>query len=273
MREPLSYQQFVERALIKNYKGDLYSKFMQALIRYEMIKPGDKVAVAISGGKDSLVLAKLFQEFKRHGNIDFELVFLTMDPGFLPVAMEKHLDTCRKLGIDIVVEPSDVFEVNRKMGVMDSPCFLCARMRRGVLYKLARKHGCNKLALGHHMDDVIETTILNMFYEGRYQTMMPKIRSENYEGIELIRPMYYIKESDIVRFANYCHLEPIKCGCPISDGEKDTKRKEIKRWIAEWRKTEPNIDINIFRSAENVNLKCVLRYHDDDHERTFLDDY
>ncbi len=270
--EDFNIQEWAERSLIKKFKGPIYSKFCKALLRYEMINPGDKIAVAVSGGKDSLVLAKLFQEFKRHGNVDFDLVFLTMDPGFREEAMKDHLDNCANLGIDITVEKSNIFEVNEKMGA-ESPCFLCARMRRGFLYKIAKQHGCNKLALGHHFDDVIETTIMNMFYVGCYKTMMPKIRSENYEGIELIRPMYLCKEADILRYIQYCHIKPMKCGCRISDGLEDTKRKEIKRWIAEWRKTDPNIDINIFRSAENVNLKCILGYHDDEKEKTFLDDY
>jgi len=270
--EEISYQEFVERSLIKKFKGPLFSKFCKALVQYEMINPGDKIAVAVSGGKDSFVLAKLFQEFQRHGNVDFQMVFITMDPGFREEAMAKHLDNCQKMGIDVIVEPSNIFSVNEQMGA-ESPCFLCARMRRGFLYKVAKKHGCNKLALGHHFDDVIETTIMNMFYAGSFRTMLPKIRSENYEGIELIRPMYFCKEAEIIRYVNYCHIETMKCGCKISDGLVDTKRKEIKRWIAEWRKTEPNIDINIFRAAENINLKCVLGFHDDDKASTFLDDY
>jgi tRNA 2-thiocytidine biosynthesis protein TtcA len=271
MRE-YSYQETVERSLNKKFKGPIYSKFLEALVDFQMISPGDKIAIAISGGKDSLLLAKLFQEFKRHGQVDFEMVFLTMDPGFNEVNLKQHLDNCQKLGIPLVVEKSNIFSVTEKLSA-ESPCFLCARMRRGFLYKVAKERGCNKLALGHHFDDVIETTLMNMFYAGCYKTMLPKVRSKNYEGIELIRPMYYVKEADILRFVQYNNLEVMKCGCKISDGIVDSKRQEMKRLIAQLRKTDPNIDINIFRSAQNVNLKSILGYHDDDKATSFLDDY
>jgi tRNA 2-thiocytidine biosynthesis protein TtcA len=271
MHEPL-FQEFVERSIIKKFKGPLYSKFLEAIVDYQLVSPGDKIAVALSGGKDSLLLAKLFQELKRHGQVEFDLVFLTMDPGFNEDNLNFHLENCKKLGIDVLVEKSNIFNVAGSLS-KDNPCFLCARMRRGFLYKVAKEHGCNKLALGHHFDDVIETTLMNMFYAGCYKTMLPKVRSENYEGMELIRPMYYIKEADVVRFMNYNHLETMKCGCRISDGLVDSKRKEIKTLIAQLRKTDPNIDINIFRSAQNVNLKAILGYHDDETTSTFLDDY
>ncbi len=271
MRE-FSYQDVVERSIIKTFKGPLYSKFIQAIGLYKLVEPGDKICVALSGGKDSLLLAKLFQEYKRHGNIDFELVFLTMDPGYPPEKLAKHRETCERIGIDLIVEPSTIFQVTEEFA-KEEPCFLCARMRRGVLYKLARKYGCNKLALGHHFDDVIETTLLNMLYAGSFKTMLPKIRSENYAGIELIRPLYLVKEHDIVRFMNYNKLEAMNCGCRFVLTKTDSKRGEVKNLIASLRKIYKNIDINIFRSAENVNLKGILGYQNDEEAKTFLDDY
>jgi len=270
--QELNIQEFVERSLNKKFKGPIYSKFLEALVDFQLVAPGDKIAVALSGGKDSLLLAKLFQEFKRHGQVPFELVFLTMDPGFNEANLQLHLDNCRKLGIDVIVEKSNIFNVTESMS-KENPCFLCARMRRGFLYKVAQEHGCNKLALGHHFDDVIETTLLNIFYAGCYKTMLPKVRSENYPGLELIRPMYYVKEAEITRFMNYNHLTAMDCGCKFSKGDIDSKRKEIKKMIIGLRKTDPNIDINIFRSAQNVNLKGVLGYHDDEEIINFLDNY
>ncbi|MFA5007114.1 MAG: tRNA 2-thiocytidine biosynthesis TtcA family protein [Candidatus Izemoplasmatales bacterium] len=267
-----SFRDVVERSITKTFKGPLYSKFVEAICLYHLVEPGDRIAVALSGGKDSLLLAKLFQEYRRHGNVEFEMVFLTMDPGYSPEKLEKHKETCERLGIDVAVEPSAIFKVTEEYAKED-PCFLCARMRRGVLYKLARKYGCNKLALGHHFDDVIETTLLNMFYAGTFKTMLPKIRSENYPEIELIRPMYLVKEHDIVRFMNYHKLEAMNCGCRFILTKTDSKRGEIKNLIASLRKVYMNIDINIFRSAENVNLNGVLGYRNEDDERTFLDDY
>jgi tRNA(Ile)-lysidine synthase TilS/MesJ len=271
MRE-YSFQETVERSLSKKFKGPIYSKFLEALVDFKMISTGDKVAIALSGGKDSLLLAKLFQEFKRHGQVEFDMVFLTMDPGFSEANLNSHLENCQKLGIPVTIEKSNIFSVTEKMAA-ENPCFLCARMRRGFLYKVAKELGCNKLALGHHFDDVIETTLMNMFYAGCYKTMLPKVRSQNYEGIELIRPMYYVKEADIHRFVQYNGIETMKCGCKISDGVVDSKRQEVKRFITQLRKSDPNIDINIFRSAQNVNLKSVLGYHNDDKSTSFLDDY
>lgn len=268
----LDYKALVERSIITKFKGPIYSKFNEAIFDYQLVSPNDKIAVAISGGKDSLLLAKLFQEFKRHGQINFDLVFIAMDPGFNKENRSHLEENARKLGIDLEIVDSNIFSVAESMS-KESPCFLCARMRRGFLYKVAQERGCNKLALGHHFDDVIETTLMNIFYAGCYKTMLPKVRSQNFENIELIRPMYYVKEADIIRFMNYNHLTTMNCGCRISDGIVDSKRKEVKKMIAELRKTDPNIDINIFRSAQNVNLEAVLGYHDDEHSVTFLDDY
>ncbi|MDD3127019.1 MAG: ATP-binding protein [Candidatus Izemoplasmatales bacterium] len=265
-------QESVERSLTKKFKGPIYSQFLKAITDFKLISDGDRIAVALSGGKDSLVLAKLFQEFKRHGQVQFELLFVTMDPGFKELYLAHHLENCHNLGVDVIVQKSNIFNVAELLA-KESPCFLCARMRRGFLYKVAQEHGCNKLALGHHFDDVIETTLLNIFYAGCYKTMLPKVRAANYEGMEMIRPMYYVKENDITRFMNYNHLTTYDCGCRISDGIVDSKRKEIKKLISQLRKNDINIDINIFRSAQNVNLKAILGYHDDEKTTSFLDEY
>lgn len=271
MRE-FGFQQLVERSINKNYRGPLYSKFLEAIEHYRLIEPNDRIAVAMSGGKDSLLMAKLFQEFQKHGTVPFELVFITMDPGFYQEDIEKHIALCESVGINLVVVKTNIFEVTNRIAE-ESPCYLCARMRRGSLYKIAKEQGCNKLALGHHFDDVIETTLLNIFYAGQFKTMLPKAKSENYEGIELIRPMYYIKEKDIERFRKYHHLEAMSCGCRIARNELDSKRKEIKQLIDSLRKVYKNIDINIFKSAENVNIQNVLGYYDDNGKYSFLDNY
>ncbi|MFH0992816.1 MAG: ATP-binding protein [bacterium] len=271
MRE-FTEKDFVERSLMKTFKGPIYSKFIEALDQYAMISPGDKIAVAMSGGKDSLLMAKLFQEFKRHGGIPFDLVFLTMDPGFEAEKIERHVTACHRIGIDIEVAKSTIFQITEDLAG-DAPCFLCARMRRGVLYKLAQERGCNKLALGHHFDDVIETTLLNIFYAGSFKTMLPKVRAAHYSEMELIRPLYLVKEKDIIRFMNYSKLEAMDCGCRFAVRRTDAKRVEIKNLIESLRKIYKNVDINIFRSAENVNLESVLGYYDDEERHSFLDDY
>ncbi|MBU1144500.1 MAG: hypothetical protein KJ971_01410 [Firmicutes bacterium] len=271
MRE-FTFQQNVERSLMKKFKGPIFSKFLKAIEEYDLIKDGDKVAVALSGGKDSLLLAKLFQEIKRHNHVSIDLVFITMDPGFDKAHLDLHLNNCKKLGIEVKVLESNVFDISNKMSP-ESPCFLCARMRRGFLYKVAKENGCNKLALGHHFDDVIETTLLNVFYTGTFKTMLPKARSKNYLDMELIRPMYLIKEKDIIHFSKYHHLETMACGCKIASCEIDSKRKEMKDLVSQMRKIYVNTDINIFRSAENVNIKGVLGYYDDEEKTSFLDDY
>ena len=271
MRE-FGFQQLVERSINKNYRGPLYSKFLEAIEQYRLIETGDRIAVALSGGKDSLLMAKLFQEFQKHGTVQFELFFMTMDPGFYQEDLDKHVQLCQTVGIDLHVFKTNIFDVTDRIA-KENPCYLCARMRRGSLYRIAKENGCNKLALGHHFDDVIETTLLNIFYAGQFKTMLPKAKSENYEGIELIRPMYFIKEKDIERFRKYHHLESMSCGCRIARNELDSKRKEIKHLIESLRKVYKNIDINIFRSAENVNMQNILGYYDDDGKYSFLDKY
>jgi tRNA 2-thiocytidine biosynthesis protein TtcA len=273
MRE-MNYAMQVERSLQKKFKPTLYGKFLRAIDDYQLIQPGDKIAVAMSGGKDSLLMAKLFQEAKKHSGLTFDLVFLSMNPGFEPGLMEVFKDNCLKLEIPTVYEDARIFEVLEREA-KDSPCFLCARMRRGALYALAKKHGCNKLALGHHFDDVIETTLLNVFYAGMFKTMLPKARSENYEGMELIRPMYLIKEEDIIRFANYHQINAMACGCKIARKEVDSKRRAMKELVKSLKKSNDNVDISIFRAAENVNMHNVLGYFNNDTgiKKTFMDDY
>jgi tRNA 2-thiocytidine biosynthesis protein TtcA len=273
MRE-MTFAEEVERSILKKYKGTIYGKFLRAIDDYQLIQPGDKIAVAMSGGKDSLLMAKLFQEAKRHSGMEFELVFLMMDPGFVPELVEQFKANCERLAIPVVIESSRIFDVLQREAP-ESPCFLCARMRRGSLYHIAKKHGCNKLALGHHFNDVIETTLLNVFYAGQFKTMLPKARSENYEGMELIRPMYLVKEEDIVRFTRGHQIEAMQCGCTIVCTEGDSKRLAIKNLIKEWRKSTKDLDISIFRAAENVNLHNVLGYYNNDEalKKTFLDDY
>lgn len=271
MRE-FSYIESVERSLMKRFKGPVYSKFIKAIDDYKLIQAGDHIAVALSGGKDSLLLAKCFQVLKRTSQVPFEVTFITMDPGFVEEHLEHHLENCKKLGIDIHVKPSHIFDIAEGMSP-ESPCFLCARMRRGFLYKYAKELGCNKLALGHHFDDVIETTLLNIFYAGSFKTMLPKSKSENYEDMELIRPLYLVKEKDVFRFMNYHHLETMNCGCKVASCQLDSKRKEMKDLVEVMRKKYVNTDINIFRSAQNVNINSILGYIDEDKRVSFLDDY
>ncbi|MDD4988158.1 MAG: ATP-binding protein [Candidatus Izemoplasmatales bacterium] len=271
MRE-FNYAQIAERSLMKTYKGPIYAKFIEAIDRYQLFAPGDKIAVALSGGKDSLLLAKLFQAFAKYGFMDVSTTFFTMDPGYREGLMDQHRANCERLGIELKTFPANIFAVTEKMSP-ESPCFLCARMRRGVLYAKAKELGCNKLALGHHFDDVIETTLLNLFYTGTFKTMLPKAKAENFPGMELIRPMYLIKEKDVVRFTRYNKLNPIDCGCRFVETRVDSKRKEVKELIDELRKRYINSDINIFRAAENVNLAGVLGYYDDEARHSFMDEY
>lgn len=262
----------IERALIKRYRSKLYKPFVQAIDKYELIKPGDKIAVCISGGKDSLVLAKLFQEIKRHGKFEFDVKYLAMDPGYNDVNREALLKNCEILGIPVKVKESNIFKVAYDYGG-EQPCYLCARMRRGFLYDFAKEEGCNKIALGHHFDDAIETTLLNMFYCGEFKTMMPKLKSTNHPGMELIRPMIKISERDIITYMNYCEIKALGCACKVSEGVVDSQRKEMKEFIVELRKKYPIADKCIFKSAENVNLNCVMGYKKGDTKFSFLDDY
>lgn len=249
----------IEKSLTKTYRKDIFRPFVQAINEYELVEPGDKIAVAISGGKDSLILAKLFQELKKHNKIPFELVFLSMDPGFLQVNRELLEENCKYLNIPLEIRESDIFDVLGKIA-KDQPCYMCARMRRGFLYKAATDLGCNKLALGHHFDDVIETTLLNIFYNGTFKTMVPKIQAENFENIELIRPLMFVKEKDIIRWTKYSGIQSMNCGCTVAAEKTSSKRKEIKKLIETLSKDYPKIGETIFSSATNVNLEAILGY-------------
>ncbi len=269
----------VERSIQKKFHKELFSKFAGALNEYEMLREGDKVAVCISGGKDSFLMAKLFQELQKHGKFPFELVFLVMDPGYSPDNREAIERNAQNLGIPVTIFKSDIFDA--VFTVEKSPCYLCARMRRGHLYSKAKELGCNKIALGHHYDDVIETILMGMLYGGQVQTMMPKLKSTNFEGMELIRPLYFIREADIKRWRDYNDLHFIQCACKFTDScmEEDieahtsSKRAEIKQLIASLKKVNPYVEQNIFKSVQNVNLATVISYKDESGEHKFTDRY
>lgn len=267
----------IERSIITTYRKSIWRRFTKGVHDYELIQEGDKIAVCISGGKDSMLMAKLLQELQRHGKVSFELVFLVMNPGYNEDNWKIIKDNARLLGIPLTVFESDIFDT--VAGIDKNPCYLCARMRRGYLYSHARKLGCNKIALGHHFDDVVETILMGMLYSGKIETMMPKLHSQNFEGMELIRPMYMVREADIKAWRDYNQLHFIQCACRFTEncvtcgGEHGSKRDEMKELIAEFRKKSDIIDKNIFRSVHNINLKTVIGYHKGNMNYNFLDDY
>ena len=269
----------VEQSLRKKFKKSIWSRFTKAVRDYELVQEGDKIAVCISGGKDSMLMAKLFQELQRHHKVDFEVVFLVMDPGYSPANRQIIENNAKKLHIPITIFESDIFE--SVFHIDKSPCYLCARMRRGHLYHKAQELGCNKIALGHHYDDVIETILMGMLYGAQMQTMMPKLHSTNFEGMELIRPMYLVREDDIKKWRDYNHLYFLQCACKFTEtcsscqdnGQTNSKRLEVKQLIRELKKTNPYVEGNIFKSVENVNLSTVIAYKKDGIKHHFLDDY
>ena len=268
----------VELSIRKKFKKKIWSKFTKAVREYELVKEGDRIAVCISGGKDSMLMAKLFQELKRHNKFNFEVKFLVMDPGYSPENRKVIEENVRKMKIPIQIFESNIFE--SVFEIEKSPCYICARMRRGYLYNFAQQMGCNKIALGHHYDDVIETILMGMLYGAQVQTMMPKLHSTNFEGMELIRPLYLIREADIIHWANYNDLHFIQCACRFTEHcascggtEKGSKRAEIKELIHELAQKDPVIEYNIFRSVENVNLNTVIGYKQDGVRHNFLDTY
>ena len=273
-------QKEVETSIRKTFHKYIFSPFAKAINEYELLKPGDKVAVCISGGKDSMLMAKLFQEIKRHNKFDFELVFLVMDPGYSEVNRLVIEKNARMLGVPITIFETQIFDA--VYDVKQSPCYLCARMRRGYLYSKAKELGCNKIALGHHYDDVIETILMGMLYGAQVQTMMPKLHSTNFEGMELIRPMYYIREDDIMRWRDFNNLHFIQCACHFTDtcsscredGTAASKRMEIKQLIKDMKKVNPYVEGNIFKSVYNVSLGTVIEYKDKDGvKHNFLENY
>lgn len=272
-------QEKIEFSIRKTFHKTLFSRFAKAIREYELLQPNDKVAVCISGGKDSMLLAKLFQELQRHRKFPFELVFLVMDPGYQEKNRQQILYNAEMMGIPITVFQTEIFDT--VYDIENSPCYLCARMRRGYLYSKAKELGCNKIALGHHYDDVIETILLGMLYGGQVQTMMPKIESTNFPGMELIRPMYLIQEEDIERWRDENELTFLQCACRFTeigeqaneDGSMISKRTEVKNLIRTMTKTNPYVKSNIFRSVENVNLSTVIAYKENGTTHSFLEWY
>ncbi len=264
----------IERSIIKKYRKQLWTPFIKGVKEFEMVDDGDKIAVCISGGKDSLLLAKLMQEMQRHTNTDFELEFIAMNPGFNDINYEMLTNTCKKIGIDVKVFDSNIFEVVEKIA-KDYPCYMCARMRRGALYDFAKQLGCNKIALGHHYDDYIETVMINVLYGGKFQAMMPKLKATGVgnEGMELIRPLTYVRESDIIKYTKDNGIQAMNCGCVVAAGKTSSKRAEVKELLRQLRAITPDIDKSIFASTKNANITSLLGYQKDGEEFSFLDFY
>ena len=265
-----------ERSLSTTYRRGLWSRFVKGLKEYQLLSPGDKVCVCISGGKDSMCLAKLFMLLTRHSDFDFEVHFLVMNPGYNKRNYDKVKENIEKLHIPATFIDTDIFEI-ANLKDPKNPCFMCARMRRGALYNAAKELGCNKIALGHHYDDVIETTLMNMLNSGSFQTMLPKLHSTNFEGMELIRPMYFIREKDIKLWAKHHNLEFIQCACKFTEesahDESRSQRAATKKLIQELKKSIPQVEQNIFKAAENVTLDMILGYKNEGIQHSFLDNY
>ncbi|MDY2794041.1 MAG: ATP-binding protein [Peptostreptococcus porci] len=260
----------IEKSITKRYRKRIWSKFIKAIKTYNLVEEGDKIAVAISGGKDSLLMAKLFQELKRHSPVNFDVVYLAMDPGYHSSIRRLLLENCEYLDIDLEIFDSQIFEVADRIA-SDYPCYMCARMRRGALYGKAEELGCNKLALGHHFDDVIETTMLNLLCAGNFKTMLPKLKSTNFEGIELIRPLYYIREEDIIRWISFSGIWPLNCACMVAAKKTGNKRYEIKDLIKNLSNDFVNVEKSIFKAAENVNVDSILGWQIDGEKHSFME--
>lgn len=270
------YEQ-IEKSILKKYRKEIWIRFIAGIKEYQLIQEGDKIAVCISGGKDSMLMAKCMQRLQKYSEFPFELEYLVMDPGYNTINRQRIVDNAECLNIPIKIFETKIFDI---VAAADgSPCYLCAKMRRGCLYKHAQELGCNKIALGHHFDDVIETILMSMLYGAEVKTMMPKLHSTNYSGMELIRPMYMVKEADILAWKRYNDLEFIQCACRftencvLGDNGGGSKRQEMKVLIQKFRKTNPNIDMNIFKSVHNVNLETIIGYHDRNAKHSFLDDF
>ncbi|MBO4865252.1 MAG: tRNA 2-thiocytidine biosynthesis protein TtcA [Ruminococcus sp.] len=268
----------IELSLVKKFRQGIWSRFLKGIKDYQLIQEGDKIAVCISGGKDSMMMAVCMKRLQRYSKVPFDVEYLVMDPGYAPANRQKIIDNAAKLDIPIKIFETKIFD--SVVNVKQNPCYLCARMRRGYLYKNAKELGCNKIALGHHFDDVIETILMGMLYGSQVQTMMPKIHSENFEGMQLIRPLYMVREEDIIKWSKYNDLEFIQCACRFTeerevyeDGSSNSKRQEVKELLKRLREVSPAIDKNIFRSVENVNLQTIISYHIGDEYHHFLDDY
>ena len=274
MARTLDRCQLIERSIIKKYRKALWNPFTYAVKKYELIQPGDRIAVCLSGGKDSMLMAKLMQELRRHTEVPFELTFLVMDPGYSPANRKRIEDNAALLRVPVTVFESSIFDIANHAG--GSPCYLCARMRRGHLYARARELGCNKIALGHHFNDVIETTVLGLFYGSQLQGMMPKLHSTNFPGMELIRPLYCVHEEDIIAWARYNGLEFLQCACRFTqaaDRAGESKRLEIKALLKKLREDSPDIEKSIFNAVHDVHLDTFPGYKTGGEEHSFLEDY
>ncbi|ABR49463.1 PP-loop domain protein [Alkaliphilus metalliredigens QYMF] len=262
----------IERSLITKYRKNIWSKFTKAIKEYNLIEEGDKIAIAISGGKDSLLMAKLFQELHRHGTANFQMEFIVMDPGYHESIKALLVDNCKHLEIPVHIFEARIFEVAEKMA-KEYPCFMCAKMRRGALYQKAQELGCNKLALGHHYNDVIETTMLNLLYTGNFKTMLPKLKSTNFEGMEIIRPLYLIEEEAIIDFTESSGIWPLNCACMVAAKKIGNKRHQVKDLIKTLKTSISDADKSIFRATHNVNMDCILGWQKDGEKHSYLDFY
>lgn len=262
----------IERCIVKRYKKHIWSKFLKAINDYKLISDGDRIAIAISGGKDSLLMAKMFQELKKYSNIDFELVFLAMDPGYREDIRVKLEELCKYLNIPVEIFESGIFRITDEIA-RDNPCYMCARMRRGALYNKAEELGCNKLALGHHYDDVIETTMMNILCSGNFKTMLPKIKSSKSGKMQIIRPLYYIREEYIKRFVRYTGIEPLDCACTVTSKKAGNKRYEIKELISSISENFDNVEKSIFKAAQNVKIDSVLGWEKDGVKHSFMEEF
>ena len=271
----MSAMNSIEETIAGRFGKQIWTKFNRAVRDYQLVLPGDRIAVCISGGKDSMLMAQCMLRMKRFSKVPFEVEFLVMDPGYSPQNRRKIEENAALLGIPVTIRETRIFDSVENES--SNPCFICARLRRGWLYKTAKSMGCNKIALGHHFDDVIETILMGMLYGSQMQTMLPKLHSENYAGMELIRPLYLVREQDIISWAEHNGLEFIRCACRMTeerpDNQQSSKRQEIKQLLVQLRKTNPAVDMNIFRSAENVNLRKLISYHSGSERHHFLDDY
>lgn len=267
--------QEIERSIIKKYRKQIWAKFVQAIQEFSMVEENDKIAVCISGGKDSMLLAKCMQELQKHSETHFELIYIVMDPGYNPINRQKIIDNSKLMEIPIEIFNSNIFNV--VSDIKENPCYLCARMRRGCLYDYAQSKGCNKIALGHHFDDIIETLMMSILYGSQIQGMLPKLISTNHPGMELIRPLSFVKEKDIINWSVSNELEFIRCACRFTEGldlgRENSKRQEIKKLIKELKKIYPYIDMNIYRSMYNVNLDMLIAYKKDGIKYSYLDNY
>lgn len=262
----------IERNIITKYRKHIWSKFTKAVKDFNLVEEGDKIAVAVSGGKDSMLMAKLFQELQSHGKVKFELEFIVADPGYHPSIKELMIDNCSYLGIPVKIYDSHIFEITDRIA-KDYPCFMCAKMRRGALYSKAKELGCNKLALGHHYNDVIETTLLNVLYAGNFKTMLPKLKADNFDNMELIRPMYYIEETYIERFTRESGIWPLNCACMVAAKKIGNKRYEVKELINQMKEKFDQVDKSIFKAAQNVNMDSILGWQKDGQNYSYLDFY